>query len=117
MTICVLLAGLRVRLGDGFSLVDAAHLIPFNVSGDDKPNNGLALCPNHHRAMDRFLIAPCPDPKLKAGVWRVSSTLDERKDSRRDLVGLAGRPVLEPSESKFLPAPESLRWREEKLPK
>jgi hypothetical protein len=41
--------------------------------------------------------------------------VDERKDSRRDLVGLAGRPVLEPSEPKFLPAMESLRWREQHL--
>jgi len=107
--------GLRVRLNDGFSLVDAAHLIPFNVTRDDKPNNGLALCPNHHRAMDRLLIAPCPDPKHKAGVWRVSSRLDDRKDSRRDLVDLNGRPVMEPSETKFLPAQESLRWREQHL--
>ncbi len=106
--------GLRVKLGDS-SLVDAAHLIPFEESGDDKPNNGLALCPNHHRAMDRFLIAPCPDPAHKAGVWRVSTRVDERKDSRRDLVGLADRPVLEPSEAKFLPAMDSLRWREEHL--
>jgi putative restriction endonuclease len=49
---------LRVRLNDGFSQVEAAHLVPFNVTRDDNPNNGLALCPNHHRAMDRFLIAP-----------------------------------------------------------
>ncbi|SPE50773.1 hypothetical protein SBV1_1200001 [Verrucomicrobia bacterium] len=26
----------------------------------DRGNNGLALCPNHHRAMDRLLIAPVP---------------------------------------------------------
>ncbi len=97
--------GLRVRLGDGFSLVDAAHLIPFEVSRDDKPDNGLALCPNHHRAMDRFLIAPCPDRVRKAGVCRVSARLDDRKDSRRELVGLAERPVLEPSETKFTCTP------------
>jgi putative restriction endonuclease len=97
--------------------VDAAHLIPFEVSRDDKPSNGLALYPNHHRAMDRHLIAPCPDPEhqAKAGMWRVSSRVDERKDSRRDLVGLDGRPVLEPSEARFLPSIDSLRWREKRL--
>jgi len=107
--------GMRVRLNDGFSLVDAAHIIPFNVTRDDKPSNGLALCPNHHRAMDRFLIAPCPDPKHRAGVWRVTSRLDDRKDSRGDLVGLEARPVLEPSEEMFFPSLESLRWRCERL--
>lgn len=107
--------GMRVRLNDGFSLVDAAHIIPFTESRDDNPSNGLALCPNHHRAMDRFLIAPCPDPQHKAGVWRISSRLDDRKDIRRDLVGLSGRPVMEPSEPMFLPALPSLRWREQHL--
>ncbi len=66
--------------------------------------------------MDRFLIAPCPDRVHRAGIWRLSARLDERKDSRRDLVGLADRPVLEPSETKFAPSPqEALRRREEHL--
>jgi HNH endonuclease len=52
--------GLLMRLSYSSqpSVVEAAHLVPFNVTRDDNPNNGLALCPNHHRAMDRFLIAP-----------------------------------------------------------
>lgn len=107
--------GLRVKLTDGFSLMDAAHIIPFRVSRNDKPDNGLALCPNHHRAMDELLIAPCPHPELKAGIWRTSNRLDERRDSRKDLIGLRGQPVLEPAEEKFYPARKSLEWREERL--
>jgi putative restriction endonuclease len=107
--------GLRVRLNDGFSLVEAAHLIPFNVTRDDKPNNGLALCPNHHRAMDRYLIAPCPDGKHPAGIWRVGPALDSRIEGQKDLVALHGQRVLPPTEEKFFPARESLRWREEHL--
>ena len=53
--------GVRVLLDQSVSLVEAAHLIPFNVSRNDKPTNGMALCPNHHWAMDRHLIAPVPD--------------------------------------------------------
>jgi len=30
---------------------EAAHIIPFGVSRNDKPDNGVALCPNHHWAM------------------------------------------------------------------
>lgn len=55
--------GLRLILQDGLSILDAAHLIPFRVSGDNSPENGIALCKNHHWAMDRHLIAPCPDMK------------------------------------------------------
>jgi hypothetical protein len=66
--------------------------------------------------MDRHLIAPCPDSRRKAGVWRVNDRqLDDRIEGQRDLVALAGKPVIPPGEEKFFPALESLRWREEHL--
>jgi putative restriction endonuclease len=107
--------GIRVLL-DAEALVEAAHLIPFGISRNDKPTNGVALCPNHHWAMDRYLIAPCPDRKGRAGVWRVNDErLDDRIEGQRDLVALAGKCVIPPSEEKFYPAIESLKWREEKI--
>lgn len=108
--------GIRVLLDHVVSLVEAAHLIPFGESRNDKPTNGMALCPNHHWAMDRHLIAPCPDRKRKAGIWRVNvDRLDERIEGQRDLVALKGKAVIPPSEEKFYPATEGLRWREEHL--
>lgn len=108
--------GIRVLLDHVVSLVEAAHLIPFGESRNDKPTNGMALCPNHHWAMDRYLIAPCPDSKRRAGVWQVNEErLDERIEGQRDLVALSRKPVIPPSEEKFYPAMESLRWREEHL--
>ncbi len=108
--------GMRVLLDQSMSLVEAAHLIPFGVSRNDKPTNGLALCPNHHWAMDRHLIAPCPDAKRLAGVWRVNGErLDDRIEGQRELVALGGKPVIPPAETKFYPAIESLKWREEHL--
>jgi putative restriction endonuclease len=110
--------GVRVLLNHMLSLVEAAHLIPFGVSRNDKPTNGMALCPNHHWAMDRHLIAPCPDDKRRAGVWRINGErLDERIEGQRDLVALNGRPVIPPSEVEFYPAIESLQWREQHLMK
>lgn len=107
--------GIRVRISDALSLVEAAHIIPFGVSRNDKPDNGVALCPNHHWAMDRFLIAPVPDPHHAAGIWRVGSGLDARIEGQKDLVALKGQRVIPPNEEKFYPALESLRWREEHL--
>ena len=108
--------GMRVVLDSQVTLVEAAHLIPFGVSHNDKPTNGVALCPNHHWAMDRHLIAPCPDAKKRAGIWRVNeSRLDDRIEGQRELVALAGKAVIPPGEEKFYPALESLRWREEHL--
>lgn len=108
--------GVRVLLDHSMSLVEAAHLIPFSVSRNDKPTNGLALCPNHHWAMDRHLIAPCPDGKRPAGIWHVHpERLDKRIEGQRELVALHGQGVIPPSEEKFYPALESLQWREEHL--
>ena len=108
--------GVRVLLDHVTSLVEAAHLIPFSVSRNDKPTNGVALCPNHHWAMDRHLIAPCPDTKQRAGVWRINTArLDDRIEGQRELIGLNGKGVIAPAEEKFFPAAESLRWRAEHL--
>jgi putative restriction endonuclease len=106
--------GMRVKLDD-LSLVEAAHIIPFEESEDDRPNNGLALCPNHHRAMDRFLIAPCPHEEYEAGVWRIAQRLETRIAGHRELAALAGQPVIAPSDKEFYPAIRSLRWREQHL--
>jgi hypothetical protein len=74
----------EASLGHSFCLVGRPGERAINEAGNasrvpamkklrenDKPDNGLALCPNHHWAMDRFLIAPCPHPRHRAGVWRV----------------------------------------------
>jgi len=105
--------GLRIRMPKvrDLTFVDAAHLIPFNVEPNDHPSNGIALCKNHHWAMDRFLIAPCPD-----GVWRVSATIiPHRSPGEKDLAELAGRPILPPNESAFAPAKDALEWRCKRL--
>ena len=108
--------GMKIVLDQSISMVEAAHLIPFNISQNDKPANGIALCPNHHWAMDRHLIAPVPDIKRRAGIWRVNETrLDDRIDGQRDLIGIAGKPVSPPVEEKFYPALESLQGRAEHL--
>jgi putative restriction endonuclease len=37
-------------------LLDACHIVPWAVGHDDTIGNGLALCPNLHRAFDRHLF-------------------------------------------------------------
>jgi putative restriction endonuclease len=54
-TCCI--TGMRLESTFGHNFIDACHITPFSVSHDDKVSNGLALCPNLHRAFDRGLIA------------------------------------------------------------
>jgi len=97
--------GIRVVVMDA-TMVDAAHLIPFRISKDDDPRNGIALCKNHHWAMDRYLIAPGPD-----GVWHVSRSFDRRIRDHQPVLDLDGQSILLPRELRFQPKEESLAWR------
>jgi putative restriction endonuclease len=108
--------GLRIRLPqlDDLTFVDAAHLIPFSdrdLGGNDHPTNGMALCKNHHWAMDRSLIAPAPD-----GDWKVSRFIDPRRSAgEAELHALHQKPLLLPRDDAFHPSPDALQWRLDRL--
>jgi putative restriction endonuclease len=53
-TCCI--SGMRVDSIANVSMIDACHIVPFSISFDDTIKNGIALCPNLHRAFDRGLI-------------------------------------------------------------
>ena len=61
-TCCI--SGMRIDATISISMVDACHIVPFSVSYDDTITNGIALCPNLHRAFDRGLIAIDEDYKV-----------------------------------------------------
>ena len=98
--------GWRIIIPGAGSLVDAAHLIPFKETRDDRPCNGIALTPTYHRALDRHLIAPGLDMK-----WRVSSVLDKRIMDNRPFLELEGQDVIFNGSQEHRPAPEALHWR------
>ncbi len=105
--------GLRIRLPAAVdvSFIDAAHLIPFAESHNDHPTNGLALCKNHHWAMDRNLIAPSPDHR-----WLVSTVLDPRRSNgEAELLKLSGHSLLLPQDPAFHPDGVGLEWRSRRL--
>ena len=105
--------GLRIRLptGNDITFVDAAHLIPFSESHNDHPSNGLALCKNHHWAMDRNIIAPGPDFH-----WHISKVIDPRRSKgEKELAQLAGQSLLLPNDPAFLPDMKGLNWRRSKM--
>jgi putative restriction endonuclease len=102
--------GLRIRMNGIGSIVEAAHLIPFTSSFDDHPRNGMALCKNHHWALDSHLIAPGPDH-----CWHVSGGLDDRQPGERELIALSGRSLILPKEETYHPRLDALEWRIQRL--
>lgn len=99
-------SGERCLLPTGEAMVEAAHIHPFRAAGDDDPRNGMALTPDMHWAMDRYLIAPGPDLK-----WHVSRLLDRRIPDFARLTQLHGQALFLPREARFTPKRESLEWR------
>lgn len=101
--------GLRLHL-NGLVIIDAAHLIPFSESQDDDPRNGIALCKNHHWAMDKFLVVPGTD-----NLWHVSPELDDRIEGCKEIISLNQRKILLPQNAKYYPKAESLSWRHTRI--
>lgn len=52
-TCCV--SGYSIQSVHSISMIDACHIVPFSESYNDTVTNGIALCPNIHRAFDRRL--------------------------------------------------------------
>lgn len=51
------ISGLRIDAIINVAMIDACHIVPFSEGYDDTLTNGIALCPNLHRAFDRGLIS------------------------------------------------------------
>lgn len=102
--------GLRIVLPDISSPMDAAHLVPWRESQDDRPTNGMALCKLHHWALDANLISPTPELH-----WKVSRLLDDRRNSERELTRFDNLPILLPRKEALYPSLDAIQWRFERL--
>lgn len=92
------------------SFVDACHIVPFSHSHNDKVNNGIALCPNIHRAFDRGLLSIDENYQIL-----VSEQLKEDVAHPYALTRLKGRQIILPNEQNHYPAQEALAWHREEV--
>jgi putative restriction endonuclease len=102
-TCCI--TGMRLESTFGHSFIDACHITPFSISHDDKVNNGLALCPNLHRAFDRGLITVDSDYSIVT-----SQHIDEDIIHAYSLNQLRGKKLILPTAQQYRPALENLEW-------
>jgi putative restriction endonuclease len=102
--------GIRVVTPEGRTAVTAAHIVPFSVSHNDDPRNGLALCGVHHWALDEGLIAVDQDYAILA------SPLLRREDGGNQLLlSLSGRHIGLPAQQTYWPARSALSWHQRNL--
>ncbi len=98
-TCCI--SGMKIDATINVSMVDACHIIPFSESYNDTVTNGIALCPNLHRAFDRGLIAIDGNYKVV-----VSNTFKEGK-SNYSIRIFEGKEILLPRLKDYFPLKEN----------
>lgn len=99
------ISGMKVISVDGSSLVEACHIVPISISGDDKVTNGIALCPNLHTAFDRGMISV--DERLRVVV---SPLLADNVMSPYNLKQFHGKLLQLPFGEVHYPKMEHFRW-------
>ncbi|NGP89192.1 HNH endonuclease [Fodinibius halophilus] len=100
----------KVQTPSGKSLVEGAHIIPWNRSKNDDPRNGLALCKTHHWMFDKQLLSIRPDYQIKLSAW-----LKNRGENIDDTLAWDREQILLPDKQQFLPSQEALEERYEEF--
>lgn len=104
------LCGIRVRTLDGHTLVEAAHIVPWSETRDDRPVNGLALCRTCHWTFDERLLSVTRDY-----IVVTSKQLSVPGNLSGYLTGLEGRAIFVPSQESYRPDRDSLEWHRKHL--
>lgn len=101
---------MRIDATANISLIDACHIVPFAESYNDTITNGIALCPNLHRAFDRGLISISDDYKVL-----LAKNFIENKNSNYSISQFENLEIMLPSNAKHYPSLEGLRWQKERF--
>lgn len=102
--------GIRMLTSDGHTAVDAAHIIPWSISHNDDPHNGIALCGLCHWAFDQGLLGISTKYLLL-----LSSELRITQNIPGHLLNLESRSIIGPFEQDLWPYPNSLEWHRQNI--
>lgn len=107
-TCCI--TGLNISSIFNISMIDACHIVPFSETHDDTINNGIALCPNLHRAFDRGLITIDENYKVI-----ISKDFIEASETTHSITQFENKKIQLPKEPQYYPKVENLRWHNENI--
>lgn len=99
------LCGVRMLTSEGRTAVDAAHIIPWSISHDDDPHNGMALCRLCHWTFDQGLVG-VSDRYLVL----LSAELRIAQNVPGHLLTLESRPIIGPGEPGLWPDIDAFDW-------
>lgn len=102
--------GMKLTSIYGHHFIDACHIIPFSLTHNDQISNGIALCPNMHRAFDRGLLSVDENYKIL-----VSPAIIEDAEHVYSITKLEGKQIHLPSGERYYPAQDNLKWHRENI--
>lgn len=105
-TCCI--SRLKIDAMFSVSMIDACHIKPFAKSFNDTISNGIALCPNLHRAFDRGMISVDAEYRVL-----VSNQFTESADGLYSFKQLAGTRLLLPESPRLYPSLQNFAWHRE----
>lgn len=106
-TCCI--SGMKIDAIITVSMIDACHIIPFSKSFDDTITNGIALCPNLHRAFDRGLIG------VDKGYKVIVSKVFKEDETIYSLRSFKGKEILFPHQKNFYPSLKNFEWHKQNI--
>lgn len=102
--------GLQILDSLGQNIVDGSHIKPFSQFYDDRINNGLSLCKNHHWAFDRFWFTINDDYTII-----VAENLREDSPNAKPMREFRGDRIILPAQVQYYPRLDSLQWHREEF--
>ncbi len=100
--------GVRILTADGHTAIEAAHIVPWALSRNDDPRNGLALCRLCHWSFDEGLVTLSDAYQIK-----LSPQLTAPDNIPGHLSAFGKRPFLGPTDQSLWPFPESIAWHQQ----
>jgi putative restriction endonuclease len=98
-------SGIRILTADYHTAVEAAHIVPWSVSQNDDPRNGISLSKLCHWAFEEGLLTITTDYIIK-----LSGELSAHYNAPGYLGTLDQRPIHLPDEEKLRPDLDALKW-------
>ncbi len=99
------LCGIRILTPEGHTIVEAAHIVPWSESRDDRPTNGLALCRLCHWSFDEGLMSVGASYEVL-----VSKRVRMDQNMPGHMLTPAASPIFRPAKEPFWPAQDNLDW-------
>jgi putative restriction endonuclease len=97
------LCGIRILTPEGHTIIEAAHIIPWSETQNDKPQNGMALCRLCHWSFDEGLMGVDTEYNVL-----ISPKVQQDGNYSGHMEMLSNRGIIKPKDELFWPSQENL---------